>query len=89
MLIRIVRKVLNSAYSVDEFKFYRRVEEMAKCEFCEKALVFGNNVSHSNRKTSRTWRPNIRKVKAIVNGTHKSVYVCSRCMRSGKVQRAV
>lgn len=62
---------------------------MAKCDFCEKSLVFGNNVSHSNRKTSRTWRPNIRKVKAVVNGTHKTVYVCSRCLRSGKVQRAV
>ena len=62
---------------------------MAKCDFCGKSLVFGNNVSHSNRKTSRTWRPNIRKVKAVVNGTHKSVYVCTRCLRSGKVQRAV
>ena len=60
---------------------------MAKCQFCEKELVFGNNVSHSNRKTSRTWKPNIRKVKAVVNGTHTTVYVCSRCLRSGKVQR--
>ena len=62
---------------------------MAKCEFCEKAVTFGNNVSHSNRKTSRMWKPNIRKVKAVVNGTHQSVYICTRCLRSGKVQRAV
>lgn len=62
---------------------------MAKCEFCEKAPSFGNNVSHSNRKTSKMWRPNIRKVKAVVNGTHTTVYVCSRCLRSGKVERAV
>lgn len=62
---------------------------MAKCDYCEKALVFGNNVSHSNRKTSRTWKPNIRKVKAVVDGTHKTVYVCARCMRSKKVERAI
>ena len=62
---------------------------MAKCNFCDKSVVFGLKVSHSNRKTNRTWKPNIRKVKAVVNGTNKSVYVCTRCMRSGKVQRAV
>ena len=62
---------------------------MAKCDFCEKSVVFGLKVSPSNRKTNRTWKPNIRKVKAVVNGTNKSVYVCTRCMRSGKVQRAV
>ncbi len=61
---------------------------MAKCEVCGKALVFGNNVSHSNRKTSRTWKPNLRKVRADINGTHKTVVVCSRCLRSGKVERA-
>ncbi len=62
---------------------------MAKCEFCEKSVAFGHNVSHSNRKTSRMWKPNVKKVKAVVGGTHKTVYVCTRCMRSGKVERAV
>ena len=61
---------------------------MAKCVCCGKALVFGNNVSHSNRKTSRTCKPNLRKVSANINGTHKTVTVCSRCLRSGKVERA-
>ena len=62
---------------------------MAKCNICDKSMVFGLKVSHSNRKTNRTWKPNVRKVKAVINGTHKSVYVCTRCLRSGKVQRAV
>ncbi len=61
---------------------------MAKCEFCGKAVAFGLQVSHSNRKTNRTWKPNIRKVKANVNGTVKTVSTCSRCLRSNKVQRA-
>lgn len=62
---------------------------MAKCELCGKGVVFGLKVSHSNRKTNRTWKPNIRKVKAVVNGTNKTINVCSRCLRSNKVQRAV
>lgn len=62
---------------------------MAKCEYCGKEMSFGIQVSHSHRRSNRTWKPNIRKVKAIVNGTPKSVNVCTRCLRSGKVQRAV
>ena len=61
---------------------------MAKCSICGKGVVFGQAVSHSNRKTNRTWKPNIRKVKAVVGGSNKTVYVCSRCLRSGKVERA-
>ena len=62
---------------------------MAKCEICGKSVTFGLKVSHSNRKTNRTWKPNVRKVKALVNGSPARVCVCSRCLRSGKVQRAV
>jgi len=61
---------------------------MAKCCICGKSVVFGNTVSHSHRKTNRTWKPNIRRVKAVVNGSNKTVNVCSRCLRSGKVERA-
>ena len=61
---------------------------MAKCDLCGKGVVFGHNVSHSNRKTNRTWKPNIRRVKAVVSGSPKTVYVCSRCLRSGKIERA-
>ena len=62
---------------------------MAKCAVCGKGVTFGCNVSHSNRKTNRSWKPNIRRVKANLNGTVKHVYVCSRCLRSGKVTRAI
>lgn len=61
---------------------------MAKCEYCDKGVTFGIKVSHSHRRSNRAWKPNIRKVKADINGEHKTVYVCSRCLRSGKVQRA-
>ena len=62
---------------------------MAKCSICEKTTVFGNNVSHSIRRTSRKWKANIRKVRAIVDGTPRTVSVCTRRLRSNKVTRNV
>lgn len=59
------------------------------CEICNKGERSGFNVSHSNLKTKRTWKPNIQKVKALVNGDVKRVNVCTRCLRTGKIQRAV
>ncbi len=61
---------------------------MAKCMICVKGVTFGNNVSHSKRRTSRTWKANIRRIHANVDGTNKTIYVCSRCLRSGKVAKA-
>ena len=61
---------------------------MAKCEICGKEMVFGIRQSHSHRRTNRTWKPNIRRVKVMVNGTPKHIYACTRCLRSGKVTRA-
>lgn len=62
---------------------------MAKCEFCDKGVTFGIQVSHSHRRSNRTWKPNVKRVKAVVSGAPAHVYVCTRCLRSGKVTRAV
>jgi large subunit ribosomal protein L28 len=62
---------------------------MAKCSVCSKETTFGNNRSHAENKTNRSWKANVRKVKIIENGTPKSTYVCTRCLRSNKVTRAV
>jgi large subunit ribosomal protein L28 len=62
---------------------------MAKCQFCDKGVTFGIKVSHSHRRSNRTWKPNVKRVKAIVDGTPQHVYVCTRCLRSGKVERAL
>ena len=65
---------------------------MAKCEVCEKSIAHGKKISiarsHVSRRTSRTFKPNLRRVKALVNGETKTMYVCSKCLRSGKVERA-
>jgi len=60
-----------------------------KCEICGKGTITGNKVSHSNRHSRREWAPNIKKVRAIVQGTPKRISVCTRCLRSGNVIRAI
>lgn len=61
---------------------------MARCEVCGKEKVFSLQVSHSHRKSSRSWKPNLRSVKAVVDGSPKKLHVCSRCLRSGLIERA-
>ena len=61
---------------------------MAKCDICGKGVVFGIQVSHSHRRSNRMFKPNVQRVKALVDGTPRHVHVCTRCLRSNKVQRA-
>ena len=44
-----------------------------RCEVCNKGVVSGTQYSHSHRQSKRTWAPNIKRVKALVNGTPKTV----------------
>jgi large subunit ribosomal protein L28 len=46
-------------------------------------------VSHSNRKTHRLWAPNVQRGRVEIDGQVKRMNVCTRCLRSGKVQRAL
>ena len=59
------------------------------CQVCGKGLMSGNNVSHSNRKSSHFWAPNVQKVRINLGGTPVSLNVCTRCLRSGYVSRAL
>ncbi len=68
----------------------KEVQNMSrKCEICGKGQVSGNNVSHSNRHTRRKWNANIQTVKVNENGTVTRKNVCTRCIRSGKITRAM
>ena len=60
-----------------------------QCYVCEKKPMFGHTVSHAHNVRSRKFYPNLQSVKIIENGTIKRVRVCTRCLRSGKVQKAV
>ena len=61
---------------------------MAKCAVCGKGAHFGNNVSHSHRRSNRMWSSNIKSVRCKVNGVSKRLNVCAACLRSGAVERA-
>ena len=60
---------------------------MAKCSVCGKSAHFGNAVSHSHRRSNKMWKANVKSVRVNVNGTHKRMYVCASCLRSGAVER--
>jgi len=58
-----------------------------QCAICNKKTVTGRSVSHAHNVTSRTWQPNLQRVRAVVEGTTRRIWVCTRCLRSGKVQK--
>ena len=61
---------------------------MAKqCAICRKGTVTGRQVSHAHNVSSRTWEPNLRRVRAVIDGVHRRVQVCARCLRSGAIQK--
>ena len=65
---------------------------MAKCAVCSKEVNFGNQLSitrsHISKRSPRTWKPNLRRVKVDMNGETKRIYVCAKCLKNGKVKRA-
>jgi large subunit ribosomal protein L28 len=40
------------------------------------------------RATKRTWKPNLQRVRAIVDGKPKRIHVCTSCLKAGKVRKA-
>lgn len=60
------------------------------CSVCGKGKLSGNLVSHSNRKTPKSYNSNLQKVKIKhADGTVSKEYVCTRCLKTeGKVERA-
>ena len=60
-----------------------------KCFVCGKFPRVGNTVSHSNMKTKAIWRPNLQKVRIMVEGKRLREYVCTKCLKAGKVVKAV
>ncbi|MBI5709946.1 MAG: 50S ribosomal protein L28 [Candidatus Eisenbacteria bacterium] len=60
-----------------------------RCDICGKGIMFGHSVSHAHNLTKRVWNPNLQRVRALVNGQVRNLDVCTRCLRSGKVEKAV
>jgi large subunit ribosomal protein L28 len=63
---------------------------MAKvCAICGKGPSFGNNRSHSMVATKRRFNPNLQRVRILMDGVPRRVSVCTRCLKAGKVQKAI
>ena len=63
---------------------------MAKvCHCCGKGPAFGNNRSHSMAATRRRFDPNLQRMRVLVDGIAKRAYVCTRCIKAGKVTKAL
>jgi large subunit ribosomal protein L28 len=59
-----------------------------KCDLCGKGPLVGNQVSHANNKTKKRTLPNLQRVRAVVDGSHRHLRVCTRCLKAGKVTKA-
>ena len=60
-----------------------------QCVVCDKKPQSDNNVSHANNKTRRVWKPNLKKLRVVMKGSIKTVKVCTRCLKAGKVTKAI
>ena len=61
----------------------------SRCAICNKEVIFGSSITHSNKKNNRAFKPNIQKIRVRINGSVKKIKVCTRCMKSNKVTKVV
>ncbi len=59
------------------------------CTICSKGPTTGNHVSHANNRRKRRWMPNLQTVRVMVGLAPRRVQVCTQCIKSGKVVKAV
>lgn len=62
---------------------------MASCFICGKTRTAANNVSHANNRTKRQVLPNLQRTRIATDSGTKREYICTRCLRSGRVRKAV
>jgi len=60
-----------------------------RCEICGKGPVSGHNISHAHNVTKRRFLPNLQRVRAKIGGRIKRIRVCTQCIRSGRVEKAI
>ncbi|MDQ4026796.1 MAG: 50S ribosomal protein L28 [Actinomycetota bacterium] len=57
------------------------------CDICGKTPGFGNNISHSHRRSRRRYNPNIQRLRILVGGVPRRANVCTKCLKANKVAR--
>lgn len=59
-----------------------------QCAICGKKTTSGRSISHAHNLTPRQWKPNLQRIRAVIDGVTRRVQVCTRCLRSGRVSKA-
>jgi large subunit ribosomal protein L28 len=63
---------------------------MAKrCDICGKGPMWGHRVSHAHNLSKRRWLPNLKQIRAKIDGQVRRIKVCTQCLKSGKVVKAI
>ncbi|MRH42217.1 50S ribosomal protein L28 [Aquibacillus halophilus] len=57
------------------------------CVITGRKTSAGNARSHAMNANKRQWKANVQKVRIMVDGKPKRVYVSARALKSGKVER--
>lgn len=60
-----------------------------KCVICGKSRTTGHSISKADNRSKRVFNPNIQQIRVTENGRTVRRNVCTSCIRSGKVTRAV
>jgi large subunit ribosomal protein L28 len=60
-----------------------------KCDICGRSSLFGAAISHAHNVSNRRWQPNLQRVRVVIDGAPKKLNVCTRCLRSDFVQKAI
>ncbi|HNX41944.1 MAG: 50S ribosomal protein L28 [Candidatus Aminicenantes bacterium ADurb.Bin508] len=59
------------------------------CQVCGKRPSTGNIISHSHRATKRRWVPNLQRIKLRAGDESLRVWVCTKCLRQDRWEKAV
>ncbi len=59
------------------------------CVVCGKKPWVGKQISHAHNVSSRRFNPNLHKIKIELGGKEKRAYVCAKCIKAGKVSKAI
>jgi large subunit ribosomal protein L28 len=60
-----------------------------RCSICGCGPTYGFQISHSNVHSKRKWYPNLQRARVFIDGRPRRVLVCTKCLKSNRVQRAV
>lgn len=79
-----------------------RIDMARVCDYCGKGTVSGGSIARRGLpkkkggvglnitgRSKRKFKPNIQRVRALIDGETRRVKICTRCLKSGVIQKPV